>query len=51
MTGIDLVHLTTDHILSYTKSEKEKDLQTTTSDPLTGKCDDVSCDNILNLRV
>lgn len=51
MTGIDLLHLTTDHTLSYTKSEKEKDLQVTTSDPLTGKHDDISCDNIFNLRV
>ena len=51
MTGIDLPHLTTDHILFYTKSEKEKDLQVTASDPLTGKLDDISYDNIFNLKV
>lgn len=51
MNGIDLPHLTTDHILFYKKSEKEKDLQVTTSDPLTGKHDDISCDNIFNLKV
>lgn len=51
MTGIDVLHLTIDHILLYTKSEKEKDLQETASDPLTGKLGDISCDNIFNLKV
>lgn len=44
MTGIVLLHLTTDHILFYTKFEKVKDV--TASDLLPRKRADISCDNI-----